>query len=270
MKKIISFALILFLISGNFISCRKKNKYPPTLLPVETMLIDFSDFILTYGTSGNIIGAKGITGDNWQFAADIVSDWRTLITRELSIPVSAYKVAATGYEASHLSGNKWEWSYNANVAGALNKVRLIGETSGFQVKWEMYISKDGSDGFSEFKWLAGTSNTNGTEGKWIFQESNTSQIDFLQIDWTRSGTKIEKIKYTFLKSGLSKDSYIEYGAASGSYDFSYAVYYYNPDLVKFSDVSIEWNASKEGRIKSTDFDGEWKCWDTYKINASCN
>ena len=264
MKKFISSALILFLISGSFISCRKKDKgYPPILPVAETMLIDFSDF-----TSVNSLGVKGIDQSNWTTAVEIVSPWRELIA-DLSIPVSACK-AATGREASHVSGSKWEWRYTVNVAGATYNVRLTGETSGFQVKWEMYVSGAGSGGFSEFKWLTGTSNTNGTEGKWMFNESYTSQTDLLQIEWKRSGTKIEKIKYTYLKNGLNKDAYIEYGSASSSYDFYYTVHYYNELLGKFSDVSIEWIHLKNGRIKSADYnDGNWKCWDEYQINGEC-
>lgn len=267
MKKFISFALILFLISGCFISCRKKGKGNPPVLPAAaTMLIDFSDFIHLHGVSGNSLDIKGSNNYNWLEAAKIVSSWQTL-TANLSIPISAYK-AASGREASHISGSKWGWSYNVNVAGATYNVRLTGETSGFQVNWEMYISQNGS---SEFKWLTGTSDTNGTPGKWVFNESYTSQTDFLQIDWKKSGKKIETIKYTYLKNGLNKDAYIEYGSTSGNYNFYYTVHYYNETFGKFSDANIEWNSSKNGRIKSSDYmDGTWKCWDSSGIDATCN
>ena len=253
-------------------NCRKKHKIPPILPPAETMLIDFSNFILTSGATVNIFNVKGTDDANWRTAAEITSPWRTLTDVMLSVPITAYKTVA-GYNASNVSGNKWEWRCNTNISGATYKVRLIGETSGSQVKWEMYVSRDGTDGFTEFKWLDGTSNIAGTKGQWTLYEDHTAQTTaLLQIDWKRSGTKIEKVKYTYVKDGQSKNAYIEFGPASGGYDFYYTVHYYNTTLGKFSDVNIEWNhTSKVGRIQSSDYlDGTWKCWDAQKINVACN
>jgi hypothetical protein len=270
MKKILSFTLIIFLLLATFMSCREKYRVPPVLISSETMQIDFDNFILTAAVPINSFGVKGTDDANWKTASEIVSPWRTLTAVTLSVPFTAYKTAVS-YNASHLSGNKWEWSYNAIVAGVTYKVRLIGGISGSQVKWEMYVSRDGSGGFTEFKWIDGTSNTNGTEGKWTFYENHTSQTALLQIDWTKSGTKIEKIKYTYLKAGTSKDAYIEYGPASEGYDFFYKAHYYNETFGRFSDADIKWVHNKEGRIKSNDYlDTNWQCWDDQKMNAACN
>ena len=270
MKKILSSILIFSLISGTIISCRKKDKgSPPALISAETMQIDY--FKLTYGAFVNNFDVKGIDDSNWKAAAEIISPWRELTDVTLSIPVFAYK-AAIGYRASHLSGSKWEWSYDVNVSGTTYNVRLTGETAGSQVKWEMYVAS-GSGGFSEFKWLDGTSNVNGNTGVWTFYESPASSTPLLQIDWTKSGASIEKIKYTYLKSGSNKDAYIEYGSASGGgYDSYYEVYYYNETISQFSSATIEWSrTSKTGRIKSDSYlDGNWQCWDTQQINATCN
>ena len=261
MKIFLSFALIFILMSAAFISCRQKEKGdPPTLPPAETMQIDFSNFIVTYGASLSSLDVKGIDDSNWRTAAGIVFPWQEFTDL---IPVRVYK-AAVGYNAFLLSGSKWEWRYDV-YAGAEYEVRLTGETSKTQVKWEMYVS---SGSFPEFKWLEGTSNINGNSGSWTLYESHDSPTTLLQIDWTKAGANIEKIKYTYLKSGTNKDSYIEYGSASGDYNFYYTVHYYNESLDKFSDTNIEWRKpSNAGRIY---LDGAWRCWNDQRNNILCN
>jgi len=264
MKKKISVILILFLIAGNFMSCKKKNRDFPHVLPT-TMLIDFSNFVITSQSSARDFETKGGENFYWTFSADIVSPWRTLTTATLSVPIGAYRSAAN-QKPSNISANKWEWSYNATVGGASHRVRLTGEAQGSQMKWEMYVSRDGAGGFSEFKWLEGTSNTTGTEGKWTFYESHTQQTTVaLQVDWTKSGAA-EKIKYT------NNNLHIEYGQPTGSFSFSYGVHYNNASLGRFSDVNIEWNSSNPaGRVRSADFlDGQWKCWNAQRIDTVCN
>ena len=272
MRKFIWFVFILFFISGNFISCKRKDKGdPPAFILSETMLIDFSNFITASRSAENNFTVKGTETYNWETAAEIAAPWRTLTSETLLVPISAYK-AASGQKVSHVSGGKWEWNYNVNVGGAIYKTRLTGEISGAQVNWEMYVSRDGSGGFSEFKWLDGTSNAGGTEGKWTFNKDFSNQTALLQIDWIRTGTNIEKIKYTYLQDGQGKNAYIEFGAASGSFDYYYAVHYYNTSIGRFSDANIEWiRSSGAGRIKSADYlNGVWKCWDAQKKDTECN
>ena len=236
------FLMITVVAALTFAGCRVKDKDkgdPPTLPPAETMQIDFSNFILTAKS------AKGAEDNNWTTAAEIVSPWRTLAA---DIPVTAYKGAAN-QKANHVSGAKWEWSQSGT--------RLTGETTGSQVKWEMFVS--------DVKRLDGTSNTDATEGKWTLYEGQTA---LLQVDWKKTGTKIEPVKYTYTKDGNNKGAYIECGSMSGSYDFYYSVRYYNATLGKFSEARIEWNnASKAGRIRSADYlNGEWKEWDGQKMD----
>ena len=232
--------LIITVISALMLaSCKKKTPGdPPTLPPAETMQIDFSNFILA-SRSAN---AKGVTSFNWEKAVEIVSSWRTFAA---DIPVTAYKGVA-GQKASHISGAKWEWSQSSN--------RLTGETAGSQVKWEMYVSNA--------KRLDGTSNIAGTEGKWTLYEGQTA---VLQIDYTNSGGKIT---YTYQKEGNNKGAFIEFGSASGAYNFYYTVRYYNAGLNKFSEANIEWNnATKAGRIRSADYlNGAWQQWDGQKMD----
>jgi hypothetical protein len=270
MKKVLSFALIIIFLGANFSGCKKDPGNAPALPPAESMLIDFSNFTSNAKSGDTGFESKGTENLNWETAALIVGTWRTLIAVTLAIPVSSFKVAAD-QDPVNLSGKKWQWSYNVSSAGVNYKARLTGEIGATDVVWEMYIAREGANAFPEFKWLDGTSNLDGSGGTWIIYESNLIPQKLLQIEWTKSGTSIGKIKYTYLKTGSSNGAYIEYGLTSSSLNAYFTIHYYNSTLVRFSDVNVEWNTStKNGRIKSSDYlDGQWKCWDSNRVNATC-
>lgn len=272
MKKIFSLTLVIIMMAGSFSGCKKDKGNPPTLPPSESMLIDFSNFVSNVKSSDIGFENKGTENLNWETAALIVGTWRTLIAVNLAIPVASFKVAID-QDPVYLSDKKWQWSYNVSAAGVSYKARLTGEIGATEVKWEMYIARvgTGTDAFSEFKWFEGTSNLDGTGGRWTLSESNLVQSPILQIDWTKSGTSIGTIKYTYLKSGTSNGAYIQYGLTSNTLNANFTVHYYNSALAKFSDVNIEWSTSgKNGRIKSSDYlDGQWKCWDSNRVNSIC-
>ena len=259
MKKSISFILILLLISGNYLSCRKEKGFPHVIPSLDLALIDFTHFVLPNQGIEKRFDTKVITNNNWPFVVERVSSWRTLTTVNLSVPIAAYK-AVIGKTVSQISSDTWEWSYNPKIAGETYKVRLTGQTTGSKVKWEMYVS--GS--FPEFKWLEGTSNTDGKEGDWTFYENNASQI-ILKIEWRKLGDNIEHIKYSY------ENSYIQYTPTSGNFKHSCTVHYYNESLGRFSDVNFEWNPSIAGRVKGDDYlNGNWQCWNAQKNDENCN
>ncbi|HUX96048.1 MAG TPA: hypothetical protein VMV47_09975 [Bacteroidales bacterium] len=270
MKKVFTLTLIIILMSGSFSGCKKDKGDPPGLPPAESMLIDFSNFISNSKSADLGFENKGTENLNWETAALIVGTWRTIIAVTLAIPVASFKVAVD-QDPVYLSDKKWQWSYNVSAAGVIYKARLTGAIVASDVQWEMYIAREGADAFPEFKWFEGTSKLDGTGGQWTIAESNTVQTPILQIDWTKSGTEIGTIKYTYLKSGNSNGAYIEYGITNNAYNAYFTVHYYSTTLVKFSDVNIEWNTStKEGRIKSSDYLlGTWYCWNAQKVNVDC-
>lgn len=270
MKKLLSLTLVIIVIAGFSGSCKKDKGDPPSLPPAETMLIDFSNFVSSSKSSDSGFDSKGAENLNWETAAIIVGSWRTIIAVTLAIPVASFKVAVD-QDPVYLSDKKWQWSYNVSAAGVTYKARLTGEIGASEVKWEMYIAREGTNTFPEFKWFEGTSKLDGTGGRWVLSESNLSQVPYLQIDWTKSGTSMGTIKYTYLKSGNNQNTYIEYGLTSSDLNAFFTIQYYNSTLGRKSDVNIEWNTSnKKGRIKSSDYlDGKWQCWDSNRVNAIC-
>jgi hypothetical protein len=271
MKKLLSLTLILFLSAGFFTSCKKDKGVAPVLPPLESMTIDFSNFTTKKKAGDLIFYQKGTTTSNWDFTATVAGVWKILINNTLAIPVTSFKLAVD-QDPVFLSGKTWQWSYNVTVSSVVYKARLTGEISNSDVLWKMYITKEGSGGFTDFLWFEGTSKLDGTGGQWKLNESSQSTGVMLQIDWTKSGTSVGKVTYTYMKNDSFKNSTIEYGLTTSTLNAYYTIHYYSSTKLDFSDVNVEWNTSTfNGRVKSVDYlgDSSWYCWDTNKINISC-
>src|SRR5450759_1141389 len=267
MKKILSLVLILILSTGFFTSCKKDKGAPPVLPPQESMTIDFTNFSSTKKSAEIISGQKGTSTDNWNYAATVAGVWKLIINTTLAVPVTAFK-AALDKTPVFISTKTWQWSYNVTFLNIVYKARLTGLIRSSDVQWKMYITNEATDGFAEFLWFEGTSRLDGTGGQWILYESAQAPDALLQIDWTRSGTTMGTVKYTYMRTlddnhvaDPLKTSNIEYGKISGSYDAYYTIYYYNG--LTFYDVNVKWNTTTyNGRIQSSDYLlGDWYCWD---------
>ena len=272
MKKLFSLSLIIILCAGFLTSCKKDKGDPPSLPPLESMTIDFTNFA-SLKKSGEMINfGKGTETSNWEFAATAAGVWKLLITTTLAIPVTSFKLAID-QDPTFLETKTWQWSYTVSVAAVTYKARLTGQIGSSDVTWKMYISKDATGGasFAEFVWFEGTSKLDGTGGQWILNQSSSSPDPMLQIDWTKTGTSVGSIKYTYVRSADAFNaSYIEYGLTTSTLNAFYNIHYYNG--TKFSDVNVEWNTTtKNGRVKSLDYlgDSDWHCWDSNKINVTC-
>jgi hypothetical protein len=268
MKNILALFLIIALSAGFFPGCKKDKGEPPVLPPPESMIIDFSNFASVKKSQEQFVDQKGIENSSWEFAATVVVVWRLLITSTLAVPVASFKTAMNQIPV-YLSEKHWQWSYNVPVGSATYKARLTGLTGAGDIKWKMYISKEGTGGFAEFLWFEGTSKPDGTGGQWILYESNLSQSAMLQVDWTKTGSAIGSIKYTLVKNDVFKTSYIESGLTSGSLNAYFNVHLYTG--LKFSDTNVEWNTTTHnGRVKCSDYLlGQWYCWDANKVNIVC-
>lgn len=262
MKKVLSLSLILMFLIVT--ACKKDKGDPPVLPPAESMTIDFSNFDTQ--TKGEF--SKGTASSNWEFAALAAGTFKILAGSTLIIPITAFHVAIDQTPV-YVSDKNWQWTYNATIASVTYKARLTALIRATDVEWKMYLTKDGA--YTDFLWFEGTSKTDGTGGQWILYKSNDEPVKILQIDWTKSGSAIGTVSYTYTKAGDTfKDSYIEYGLTTNSpFNAFYKIHFYN--VSKFTDVDVEWSStSHSGRIKSSDYlNGTWFCWDQNKINTVC-
>jgi hypothetical protein len=282
MKKLFSFLFIIALISGLFWGCEKKKDSPPALPPVETMKIDFSNFIAP--TKSAKIGSeiKGVTvadKSNWTLAATVAGVWNTILAINLVVPVASFGVAVNKTPV-YLDNKKWEWKYDFNVIGATYKARLTGQIRTTDIKWEMYISREGIGAFAELLWYEGTSNLDGKGGQWVLNHSQLFPEPMLQIDWKVEGSAIGNIKYTYIRdkkddrsSDPFKNSYIEYGLITSALNAFYNVHQNTGAPNVFNDVFIEWSTTAyNGHIKAHYYfqDDAWHCWNGTGDNVTCN
>lgn len=269
MKKVFSLIMLFALAVVLFTSCKKDKGEPPVLPPEGSMVIDFSNFATPAKSALYVDGSKGTVNSNWEFASFVASVWNVYLGTSLAVPVASFK-AAVDKSPVWIKEKTWQWSFTVNVGSASYKARLTGEIGSSEVIWKMYLSKDGTGSFPEFIWYEGSSEPDGSSGQWILKQSAAVQENFMQIDWEKTGNALGQIKYTYIKGDDFKNSYIQYGLGSGNYNAFYNVHYYNG--VKFSDVQIEWNTTtKNGRVKSVDYlgDANWYCWDSNRINTTC-
>jgi hypothetical protein len=281
MKKLLSVSLVFALIAVLFWGCTKSSNNPPALPPASSFSIDFSNFKSTV-KSVNITGeTKGITtAINWFLAVTNVSFWNTLLSVNFVIPVAVFNKAVEN-KPVYVNNNTWEWKYSAPAAGSTYNARLTGQIKTDSIKWEMFISKDGTGPFPEFSWFTGTSALDGKGGTWILNHSQAYQDPLIKIDWKVTGTAIGSIKYTYIRelkdngaADLFNSSYIQYGLTSGTLNAFYNIHFNNSTTTSdFKDVNIEWNTtSHNGHIKAFHYyqDNNWHCWDGTGADVTCN
>ena len=282
MKKISFVSLIIVFLAALFWSC-EKNGNPPSLPPSETMTIDFSNFTTGKKSATIDFQTKGIatvSNNNWLLASTTAGFWNIILTVNLAIPVAAFKKALDNNPV-YIDDKKWEWKYSVNVIGAVYYARLTGQIQSNDIKWEMYVSRDGVGAFAELLWFYGTSALDGKSGQWILNHSQQFPESMLQIDWTLNGTSIGGIKYTYIRelkdnrtTDLFKTSYIEYGLTTNTLNAFYNIHYNISSTINdFKDVLIEWSTTNHnGHIKAAHYfqDNNWHCWDGTGNDVTCN
>jgi hypothetical protein len=268
MKKALTLLLLAVFMATLLTGCKKKKGDPPVLPPEESFVIDFSNF--EAGKSADFSSFnKGVENSNWEFAVLVTGYFRIITAATLVVPIAAFNVAVDQTPV-WLEEKTWQWSYSVTVASVTYKARLVGLIRTTDVQWKMYVTKEGTGGFAEFLWFEGTSKIDGTGGSWTLNESAAVQQPLLQVDWTKTGTSIGTIKYTYQKTGSFKNSYIEYGKTTGTYDSYYNINYYNGTA--FSEMDVEWSSTGlNGRVMCPLWfgDSSWHCWNSNLANIVC-
>lgn len=272
MKKLLSLIIITGILLTSGTGCKKDNGDPPTLPPAESMSIDFSNFESDRKADYSFPAAKGTENSSWEFAAGAAILWKYIVETTLAVPVLSFK-ACVSNQPEYLDNNTWQWSANATVFGANYGARLTGQVTSSNIIWKMYITKDGTGGYSDFLWFEGTSKLDGTEGQWKLYESPQNSVEILQIDWSVTGNEIGMIQYTFTKAGNPfAGSYIEYGLTSNDLNAYYTIHYYSIEFETFFDLEVEWSTTlHNGRVKCQQYFGtdDWYCWDSNFLNVTC-
>jgi hypothetical protein len=272
MKKLISLLTITTILLTLFTGCKKDKGDPPVLPPSESMTIDFSNFEGGTKGDGSISVPKGTENSNWEFSAGAAMLWKAIIYTNLAVPVYSFQLAVD-QKPVYLDDKTWQWSCNATVLSVTYDARLTGQITETNVVWKMYITKEGTGGYTDFLWFEGTSKLGGTEGQWKLYESQQNPVEILQIDWSATADKIGMVKYTYTKSGSEfVNSYIEYGLTTDALNAYYTIHYYNTSYEQFFDMDVEWSTTlHNGRVNCPGRFGttNWYCWDGNYSNITC-
>jgi hypothetical protein len=243
---------------------------PPDIPPLSTFLMDFTDFVPEQATleGGPAPFEPGYTRNNWVWASTNVLVWNTLITVGLAVPVLAY-IESFSHEPTRQPDGSWLWDYNFVVQDVVHLAELYGRVVRDEVRWEMYISKEGE--YTDFLWYSGQSDLAGTEGTWTLYTSPVDPDSLLGIEWHRNvGTLTRDIRYTnIVPGGPENGGYIFYGIMDGSvYDAFYDIYNKGQE----NHTEIEWNRSTmAGRVSDPNHfgDEDWHCWDSVGNDIDC-
>lgn len=264
MKKLVFAALIAGSLLN--VSCKKDPADAPTLPPSTSMDIDFSNFQEDGKTDSTAVDTTKF--DHWGRAAIQAGVWNIVLTVNLAVPVLSFK-EAFNHTPSYASKNEgWLWTYTVTNASGTYTAKLYGKIVGDSNEWRMLISKAGA--FTDVEWYTGTSKNDNSGGSWKLNKNAFNVTEYLNIDWSRSGTK-EEIKYTLVEAGIPEyGSYIEYGVDSSlTMDAFYNIYAAKDN----HSVDIKWNrTTKEGNVVEPAHygDNDPRCWDTTLHNTVCN
>jgi hypothetical protein len=270
MKQLLATALMAMF----FFSCDTENlnPVPPTLPPVESMIVDF-------GELANATKSAEISKTNWLYSASTVGTWSVILATTFAVPVEAFRTAVKT-QPNKIDDLTWQWQFLVEGFTSQYAGRLIGKLQATEVKWEMYITKKGIEPFDEFLWFDGTSNVNGKSGQWILYHSAAFPEKTIQIDWKKEDEKIGEIKYTYVRQNNDfgqKDNFngstLTFGLQNNAFDIFVNTHTYNAQVKAFNDTFIEWSStSYSGHVKAEHFynDNNWHCWDSQGNDITCN
>lgn len=270
MRKILKFksfiyVLLIALLILPINSCKKDKDELPELPPVESLLMDFSDF-----DNGVPQDKKAVMSyQNFGYSVYTVGLFNLAATANIILPAAAY-AEAFNHEAVYLGDNSWKWTYSVTLQESTFTVELISQRiTNEEYTLNMYVDKSGPDGFEDFKWVEGIVRYDRAVATWTIYESPAVEWPVAGITWTMDWEKeLYTIKYDCLKpdSDLHGAS-IEHGVTEDPvFDAYYTITF--PSHI----IDIEWNrTTKAGHVKSPSFfaDENWHCWDITLVDTVC-
>lgn len=269
MKNLITLAVFLVLIS----SCTKQAE-TLNLPPEDSMSLDFSSFTET--KSATITDETML---NKTYAGLNIAFWNTVIFVNLAVPVTSFRNAFNHIPVK--VGDKiWEWSYAVEGWSGTYLARLTGEIKSDSVEWKMYITKTGTDPFTDLMWYSGKSASDRSGGYWVLNRNHKFPEKMLRIDWKSENNEVGDIQFTIVRElndygepEKNLGAYIHYGLIEDYFDAYYDIHLYNDQASGFIDINIEWNREKkDGRVKSPNFykNDYWHCWNSNGFDTTCN
>ena len=270
-KNVISRSLLTIFLAGYLFSCSEDTneiaqESAPKVPPASTFAMDLSAFPTSDGPSN---GRTAESRWNHAHAAWNFGFWHVVTTVHLVVPVAAFR-ESFNHQAEYLADEqRWLRKYQVPVGQDTYEAKLYAKLSDSDVKWEMYLSKEGV--YEDFKWYTGTSKFDGTGGSWTVSiDPEGSPREALQIDWIKEGENVAELQYTSIDQANEYfDSYIKAGK-SESDDFNTYYQVYNSKEENL--LKVEFNTeTKVGRVADTKRfkDEAWHCWNASLEDIVC-
>ncbi len=237
-------------------SCDKEDVNDrPELPPMESMVMDFSDF---NEQPGGVKGAD-LSHENFLHSYLSVVFWNVASTVTMALPVAAYGYALQ-QDPVYVGDNTWEWDYEFPLNGIDYVATLTGSRiNNEEFSMEMVISLAIAPNLG-VKWFDGVVRYDHIHATWnLFRDGS---VKVLEAEWNMDfETEDADLTYTYTEPGQTETgSYIKLAYMSQEfYDAAYTI------SLAAGDTFIEWNTStREGRVMDlVKFeDSEWHCWET--------
>ena len=246
-------AMILFTVT----SCDKEPvEYRPELPPVESLVMDFSDF------STPPAGSKSseLSYVNFVYSYTTLSFWNASAVLVSALPVAAY-THALSLTPEYLGDHTWEWSFEFQHNSITYEATLTGmRLNNEEFSMEMVIGP-ASNPEEGVKWFDGVIRYDHTSADWTLYKEGS--IAVLEIAWNMDyETDEADLTYTYTEPDQEETgSYIMWEYRPGeAYDAAYTI------SMSAGMILIEWNVSTiEGRVKAPAYfeDEAWHCWDSF-------
>lgn len=248
--------ILIFSLMLSFTACDKEPvEKRPELPPMESLVMDFSDFADEPG------GTKGtlVTYGNFTHSYLTVLFWNVSSAVSLGLPVAAYGHALQ-QEPGYLGDYTWEWSYDFKFEGMdyraiLTGTRINNEEFSMEMVIALAILPD-----EKVKWFDAVVRYDHTHALWnLYKEDEKKMIE---AEWNKNfETEAGDLRYSYVEADQEETgSFIKIQYKPGEvYDAAYTI------SLSTGTTLIEWNTeSKEGRVKDPlKFgDSEWHCWDS--------
>lgn len=297
-KNVLQMSVLALALGVLLAGCAKNEEEPIDLPPTLSFVVDYDSFPATVTTKAGfeVLAANDYSqssfdviqqqlkavyapsyaaGTDFSRALLTVAVWKVITDLGLVIPRLAF-LESFKHKPERQNDGSWVWSYSYSFLLQTYTAKLVGKIDGTDVVWEMYLSKSGTDAYTDFNWYSGRHDIAATSGTWTLRKSPTEAYDYVGITWARdvnAGTAT--IKYTNIIPAGTADAqvnenggYVHYGTTTdASYNAFFNIYNKGADNL----TQIEWNrTTKDGRMADPAFysNTDWHYWDTTLANTA--
>lgn len=256
-------ASLLFLLAVHVSGCATDDASPtaanaatvPVLPAADQLQFDFSFFDAAAGLDKTTQGHDNFLN---AYLRTVVLDAMAKLV--LAAPVSAFSAAVHTVPLPQADGS-WVWLYTWRQGADQVGIILRGRPSGQVVRWELsLVAKSFPAGVL---WFSGTTNGDGSEGRWIFHDLDQADTPISgEINWGRTAAG-RYLEFVCLEPGHEEDS-LRFQDQNPDFQITFTPG--DGAVPSF----IRWDVSGAGSLQVPDYNsGQPACWDGDLRDTEC-